>query len=73
MDYRWIISQSGDNYGWAILDAKGERVSSGVSSSRAAAIVAAERARVRIREAERLSKSCRTEGNETADQGDGTS
>ena len=56
MDYRWIISHVGSDYGWAILDANGEPVSIGTASSRAAAVLAAERARVKIREAERSLK-----------------
>jgi hypothetical protein len=53
MDYRWIISHVGSNYGWAILDANGDPVSTGTASSRAEAVLAAERARLKIREAER--------------------
>jgi hypothetical protein len=52
MDYRWIISHVGSDYGWALLDPTGERVSSGTAPSRAAAVVAAEQARWRIRQAE---------------------
>ena len=51
MDYRWIISHVGADYGWAILNANGERVSSGTAPSRAAAVLAAERARLEIRKA----------------------
>jgi hypothetical protein len=50
MDYRWIISHAGSDYAWALLDQNGERVSSGIASSRAEAMLAAERARVKIRE-----------------------
>jgi hypothetical protein len=63
MDYRWIISHVGSNYGWAILDADGERVSSGIAPSRADAVLAAERARLRIREAKRPLKPDQPEGD----------
>jgi hypothetical protein len=39
MDYRWIISHVGSDYGWAILDANGERVLTGTAPSRVAAVV----------------------------------
>jgi hypothetical protein len=62
MDYRWIISHVGSEYGWAILDANGERVSSGTAPSPATAMVAAERARVQIREAKKPLKPGHSEG-----------
>jgi hypothetical protein len=43
----------GSDYGWAILDANGERVLTGTAPSRVAAVFAAERARLQIREAEK--------------------
>jgi hypothetical protein len=65
MDYRWIISHAGSDYAWALLDQNGERVSTGTASSRAAAMLAAERARWKIREAKRPLKPDQPEGDES--------
>jgi hypothetical protein len=65
MDYRWIISHVGSDYGWAILDANGERVSSGTAPSRAEAVLAAERARFKVTGAKRPLKPDQPEGDES--------
>ena len=67
MDYRWIISHIGSDYGWAILDANGERVLTGTAPSRIAAVLAAERARLQIREAERSLEPGRLTTDENTD------
>jgi hypothetical protein len=48
-DYRWSLHQGQVEYAWAVFDQAGERVASGSAPSRAAAVLAAERAIWRLR------------------------
>ena len=67
---RWITGGSSltlADYGWAILDANGEPVLTGTAPSRVAAVLAAERARLQIREAERSLEPDRPSTDENTD------